>query len=180
MKYRLMQNVFASDLKSRAVLVMNYLVFRANQELTCFPSIKTIAKECHISVNTVKRALDDLVDAGYIKKAARFIEAKNGAQTSNLYTLCEDVLVAAEREQEVCSNPTESPDIDDIAREDFESVAIVIPYLPLSVIAIQNTKAGCALKPYPVMFPQFYSRANHRCFFVEPSWPTPQPTVRPP
>ena len=67
MKVKLMQTIYASDLKSRAILVMNYLIFRANKEGTCFPAIKTIAKECNISVNTVKRALDDLVKAGYVQ-----------------------------------------------------------------------------------------------------------------
>jgi DNA-binding transcriptional regulator YhcF (GntR family) len=94
MKIKLMQTIYASNLKSRAILVMNYLIFRANKEGTCFPSIKTIAKECHISVNTVKRALDDLIRAGYVQKDARFIEKKNGAQTSNLYTLSAGMFVA--------------------------------------------------------------------------------------
>lgn len=88
-KVNLTQNIYASNLKSRAVLVMNYLIFRSNKENTCFPSIKTIAKDVHVSVNTVKRAMDDLVNAGFVKKAARFSEQKHGAQTSNLYTLCE-------------------------------------------------------------------------------------------
>ena len=33
---------------------------------------------------------DELVEAGYIIKQARFDERKNGGQTSNLYTLCSD------------------------------------------------------------------------------------------
>lgn len=39
-------------------------------------------------ISTVKRALDELVEASYITKQARFDERKNGGQTSNLYTLC--------------------------------------------------------------------------------------------
>ncbi len=88
-QYQLTQSIYASDLKSRAVLVMNYLVNRSNKENTCFPSIKTIARDVHVSINTVKRALRDLLTAGFIKKEARFVETKNGAQTSNLYTLFE-------------------------------------------------------------------------------------------
>ena len=53
-----------------------------------FPSIKTIAAKCGYGISTVKRALDELVEAGYIIKQARFDERKNGGQTSNLYTLC--------------------------------------------------------------------------------------------
>lgn len=45
-----------------------------------------MAEQLHISVSTVKRALKELIDAGYIRKEARFRE-KNRGQSSNLYTL---------------------------------------------------------------------------------------------
>lgn len=87
-KIEYMTNAFQSDLKPRARLVLNCLALHCNKEGQCFPSIKTIAKECGYSVNTVKRALDDLVKAGFITKEARFdTERKHGGQTSNLYTL---------------------------------------------------------------------------------------------
>jgi DNA-binding transcriptional regulator YhcF (GntR family) len=87
-KIEYMTNAFQSDLKPRARLVLNCLALHCNKESQCFPSIKTIARECGYSVNTVKRALDDLVTAGFITKEARFdTERKHGGQTSNLYTL---------------------------------------------------------------------------------------------
>ena len=87
-KIEYMTNAFRSDLKPRARLVLNCLALHSNKEGKCFPSIKTIAKECGYSVNTVKRALDDLVEAGFVVKEARFdTERKHGGQTSNLYTL---------------------------------------------------------------------------------------------
>lgn len=87
-KIEYMTNAFQSDLKPRARLVLNCLALHCNKDGQCFPSIKTIAKECGYSVNTVKRALDDLVKAGFITKEARFdTERKHGGQTSNLYTL---------------------------------------------------------------------------------------------
>jgi predicted transcriptional regulator len=87
-KIEYMTNAFQSDLKPRARLVLNCLALHCNKEGQCFPSIKTIAKECGYSVNTVKRALDDLVKVGFITKEARFdTERKHGGQTSNLYTL---------------------------------------------------------------------------------------------
>ena len=49
-------------------------------------------------MSTVKRALDELVKAGYIVKQARFDERKNGGQTSNLYTLCSDLPCPGEPE----------------------------------------------------------------------------------
>lgn len=82
----LKKQAYASTLKSRALSVLIYLIDRSNQELTCFPAIPTMAEQLHISVSTVKRALHELLDSGYIKKDARFRE-KNKGQTSNLYTL---------------------------------------------------------------------------------------------
>lgn len=86
-KYQYMQNAFHSDLKPRARLVLNCLILHANKDGECFLSIKTIAAECGYGVSTVKRALNDLCDAGYLQKQARFDERKKGGQTSNLYTL---------------------------------------------------------------------------------------------
>ena len=86
-KIEYLKDVFGSELKPRARLVLQCLVYHANQEGTCFPSIKTIAAECGYGLSTVKRALNDLCEAGYIEKTVRFDERKNGGQTSNLYTL---------------------------------------------------------------------------------------------
>ena len=91
-KFEYMQRAFSSELKPRARLVLQVLVLHCNKEGECFPSIKTIAAKCGYGVSTVKRALDELVKAGYIVKQARFDERKNGGQTSNLYTLCSDLL----------------------------------------------------------------------------------------
>lgn len=82
----LKKQAYESDLKSRALSVLIYLIDRSNQDLTCFPAIPTMAAQLHISVSTVKRALHELVQAGFIKKDSRFRD-KNRGQTSNLYTL---------------------------------------------------------------------------------------------
>ncbi|WP_242996536.1 helix-turn-helix domain-containing protein [Lacrimispora amygdalina] len=82
----LKQQAYASNLKSRALSILIYLIDRSNKDLTCFPAIPTMAEQLHISVSTVKRALKELADAGYIQKEARFRE-KNRGQSSNLYTL---------------------------------------------------------------------------------------------
>ena len=78
-------SIFASDLPSRAVTVYLYLEKRANKESTCFPAIPTIAKDTKLSVSTVKRALNDLVKAGFISKENRYRD--NGGKSSNLYYL---------------------------------------------------------------------------------------------
>lgn len=86
-KFDDMKNALRSDLKPRARLVLQCLILHCNERRECFPSIKTIAAECNYGVSTVKRALNDLCEAGYLQKQARFDERKKGGQTSNLYTL---------------------------------------------------------------------------------------------
>ncbi len=108
----LKKQAYASTLKSRALSVLIYLIDRSNQELTCFPAIPTIAQQLHISVSTVKRALHELVDRGYIRKDSRFRE-KNRGQTSNLYTLVlferpQPVNAAAGDDPEDCAEANDS------------------------------------------------------------------------
>lgn len=49
----------------------------------------TIARDLHISDSTVKRALNDLERAGFIKRENRFrtYNTKTYGKTSNLYTV---------------------------------------------------------------------------------------------
>lgn len=82
----LKKQAYASDLKSRALSILIYLIDRSNKDLICFPAIPTMAEQLHISVSTVKRALKELVEYGYIQKEARS-RANNRGQSSNLYTL---------------------------------------------------------------------------------------------
>ena len=60
-----------------------YLKNHANRQGTCWPDINTIAEELSLSHSTVKRAMDDLVKSGLVKKSSRWRE--NGSLTSNLY-----------------------------------------------------------------------------------------------
>lgn len=60
--------IWADDLPSRAVTVYMYLRSRADREGKCFPSVRTISRDTKLSMSTVRRALDDLVNAGYIQK----------------------------------------------------------------------------------------------------------------
>lgn len=85
-QFEMKQLAYQSNLKNRALQVLLYLIDRANKEQTCFPAMPTIGRELHISISTVKRAMRELVEAGYVKKESRFREGNRG-QTSNLYTL---------------------------------------------------------------------------------------------
>ena len=104
-KFEYMERAFSSELRPRARLVLQVLVLHCNKEGECFPSIKTIAAKCGYGISTVKRALDELVEAGYIIKQARFDERKNGGQTSNLYTLCSEAPQPSTPEQPTESEP---------------------------------------------------------------------------
>lgn len=79
-----MNEIYKSDLPGRAITVYLYLQSRAdNKTMTCFPSVKTIAKDIKLSAATVKRALNDLEKSGFIQRTHQF--RKNGAKSSNLY-----------------------------------------------------------------------------------------------
>ena len=80
-----LKRIHESSLSHKAICVWTYLYYRTNKESTCFPAINTIASEVKLSASTVKRAITELTDSGYIKKEFRYTE--NGRQTSNLYTL---------------------------------------------------------------------------------------------
>jgi predicted transcriptional regulator len=84
-KSLLIERVYSLELTQRATLVAYYLINRADSEGTCFPGIKTIAKECNISTRTVQRALNDLEEAGFLVRESRF--HVQGGQRSNLYYL---------------------------------------------------------------------------------------------
>ena len=108
------QKITLSNPGSFRVPLVQVLVLHCNKEGECFPSIKTIAAKCGYGVSTVKRALDELVKAGYIVKQARFDERKNGGQTSNLYTLCSDLLCPDE--------PENAPVLEDDASDESPAV----------------------------------------------------------
>ena len=64
------------DLPHRARTVYMYLRDRAGGG-SCWPGIRTIARDLHLSPRTVQRALNDLEHAGYIRR-------ENGSRTSNM------------------------------------------------------------------------------------------------
>ena len=74
-----------TELPSRARMVYMYLRDRSNKKNECWPGIKTIAADLHLSRSTVKRALADLERGGYLTKLPRYRE--NGSSTSNLYSV---------------------------------------------------------------------------------------------
>ena len=78
-------SIYASGLPHRAVTVYMYLKDRANREGSCWPGVRTIAKELDLSRATVQRALRDLENGGWIVRTPRHRD--NGSRTSNNYTV---------------------------------------------------------------------------------------------
>lgn len=62
-----------------------YLRDRTGNGQDCWPAAKTIASDLQLSLSTIKRAVNDLVKAGFIEKEARYRE--NGNNTSNRFIL---------------------------------------------------------------------------------------------
>lgn len=79
------RKIYEAELPHRAVAVYLYLKDRADKEGTCYPAIGTIARELHLSVSTVKRAVNDLEREGFIRKKQRWRE--NGGRSSLLYEI---------------------------------------------------------------------------------------------
>ena len=73
------------NLPHRAKTVYMYLRIMSASKGECWPGIKTIAADLHLSRSTVKRALNDLERHGYIQRTPRYRE--NGSRSSNLYML---------------------------------------------------------------------------------------------
>ena len=78
-------SIYSDSLPSRAVTVYLYLVQRANSDGQCWPSERRIAMDLSISRSTVKRAIADLKNGGYIKIEQRY--RKSGAKSTLLFTV---------------------------------------------------------------------------------------------
>jgi len=109
-----MKTVRKLELTAKAVHVYFYLAECSNINGECWPSKKTIAEACKISVATVTRALRELEKAGMVISEPR--RRLNNGQTSNRYMVFTEPQVA---------DPTDQPgDIDGADQEapDFPQV----------------------------------------------------------
>lgn len=132
----LKKQAYASSLKSRALSVLIYLIDRSNNDLTCYPAIPTMAVQLHISISTVKRALKELVAAGYIEKAARYRE-RNRGQSSNLYTLL-FVEQTPESKNDNFPAKADRDHIDDFAAQEPSKSDDAVEYITFDMLAENN------------------------------------------
>lgn len=76
--------IFELNLKPRDFAVYCCLLRHSdNENGSCFPSRRVIAKECSIDRKTVDSAVENLSALGLVKKVCRHRE--NGTKASNLY-----------------------------------------------------------------------------------------------
>lgn len=73
----------------KAAAVLHNLAMHSNTKNECFPALKTIAREVKMSVRSVQRALDELLETGLITKKHNY--HANGSQTSNIYKIIADL-----------------------------------------------------------------------------------------
>ena len=74
------------DLPHRAVAVYTYLHDRANKNGECWPSVNKIAVDIKLSPATVRRAIKDLRNAGFVTTQQRYRE--HGGKSSLLFEIC--------------------------------------------------------------------------------------------
>ena len=78
--------------KPAVQVVFMWLCFHADEHGRCFPSIKTLARECGLGITSVKSALDELVDkVGIVKRTTRKVGVEN---LSNRY----QIMIAATKD----------------------------------------------------------------------------------
>ena len=82
---RSLERIYREELPSRAISLYMYLLDRQGKNDSCWPSIKTISQHTKMSRSTVKRAIHDLVQAGYLEVEYR--KRDNGGTTSSDYKI---------------------------------------------------------------------------------------------
>ena len=107
-------------LTAKAMHVYFYLAECSNINGECWPSKKTIAQACKISVATVTRALRELEKAGMIISEPR--HRLNNGQTSNRYTVFTEPQIVEPTDQPGKTNQ-EAPDLPQV-EEVYEQLEI--------------------------------------------------------
>lgn len=88
--FLLPNEVFQLDLSGGAKLVYVYLLYCEDRETyQCYPSYKKIGRNTNMSVNTVKKYVEELVDKGLVTTENTTVISKNGKPRNGslLYTI---------------------------------------------------------------------------------------------
>ena len=89
--FKLSNALFCYHLTPIQFTVYSFLVSSAGQKEKCWPSMKTIAANCHCSETAAREAIAALEQKGFIRRVKRFQDRPNGSvrQTSNAYYIQE-------------------------------------------------------------------------------------------
>lgn len=79
--------IFEFGLKPKEFAVFCCLLRHSDDRMQCFPSRRTIAKECGIGLTTVDSAMNALIDLGLVHKVGR--KRKDGSRSSNKYQVAD-------------------------------------------------------------------------------------------
>ena len=81
--------IFEGGHSAYAVAVYAYLCFCADKNGVCFPGMETIAAQCGLSRNTVKKAMNELERCGLVRSETTRQQSRNGRmrQSVNRYFL---------------------------------------------------------------------------------------------
>ena len=79
------KDIFELGLQPKEVIVYSYLCSASNQDMECYPSIKTIATACNLSETTVKGTLKELINKNLIEKMCQY--RSDGGKKNNLYKI---------------------------------------------------------------------------------------------
>ena len=77
--------LYQMNLPHRAIAVYTYIYDRANKNGECWPSVTKIAGDIKLSPATVRRAIKDLRNAGFVTTQQRYRE--HGGKSSLLFML---------------------------------------------------------------------------------------------
>lgn len=85
--FKLSNALFCYHLTPIQFTVYSFLVSSAGQKGKCWPSMKTIAANCHCSETAAREAIAALEQKGFIRRVKRYQDRPNGSvrQTSNAY-----------------------------------------------------------------------------------------------
>ena len=85
--FQMSNDIFRYELTTNQLTVYCYLVSSAGQKGKCWPSVKTISKNCNITENTVRKCISTLVERGFIRKVhtTRYNRSGQSRQGNNNY-----------------------------------------------------------------------------------------------
>ena len=98
--FKVSNATFGYGLKPTEFTVYCYLKCCTGNKTCCWPSMKTIAANCGCSVNTARKAIDELERRGFLARVETFREYYGrNRQTNNTYYLHDLPPLPAKREE---------------------------------------------------------------------------------